>query len=203
MSNDIDIKLKILLIGHEDANKTSLMLKYVDNYFPESHMASIGVEYKTKTIIMNNMKITLNIWNSAGQERFKSITKSFFNNADGVMFLYDITNMRTFQEIKSWIKQFESYKGEIKTIIVGNNCHLENKREVKKEILDEYCNKTKIKRIEVNLKDGTNVSECFEMLVKLIIGDKTKEELIEKYSIKQSNLSISKNKKKEKKCLII
>ena len=149
------------------------------------------------------MKITLNIWNSAGQERFKSITKSFFNNADGVMFLYDITNMRTFQEIKSWIKQFESYKGEIKTIIVGNNCHLENKREVKKEILDEYCNKTKIKGIEVNLKDGTNVSECFEMLVKLIIGDKTKEELIEKYLLKQSNLNLSKCKKKEKKCIII
>ena len=203
MSNNIDIKLKIVLIGDADTNKTSLISKYVDNYFPESHMASIGVTYKTKTIIMNNIKITLNIWDTAGQERFTSITRSFINNTDGFMFLYDITNMRTFQNIKSWIKEIELHQGDIKSIIVGNNCHLENKREVKKEILNEYCNKKNIKGIEVSSKEGTNVSECFEMLVKLIIEDKTKEELIEKYSIKQSNLSISKNKKKEKKCLII
>ena len=203
MSNDIDIKLKISLIGDAGSNKTDLMLKYADNYFPESHVARIGVEYKTKTIIMNNIRITLTIWDTAGQERFKSITKSFFNNADGVILVYDITNKKSFEGIKSWMEELESCNGEIKKIIVGNNCHLEDRREVKRDTLNEYCNKKNIKGIEVSSKDGTNVSECFEMLVKLIIEDKSKEELIQKYSNKQSNLSISKNKKKEKKCIII
>ena len=203
MSNDIDIKLKISLIGNAGSNKTDLMLKYADNYFPESHAATIGVEYKTKTIIMNNIRITLNIWDTAGQERFKSITRPFFNNTDGVILVYDITNKRSFEGIESWMKELESCNGEIKKIIAGNNCHLENRREVKRDTLNEYCNKKNIKGIEVSSKDGTNVSECFEMLVKLIIEDKSKEELIQKYSNKQSNLSISKNKRKEKKCIII
>ena len=203
MSYDIDIKLKILLIGDAGTNKTGLMLKYVDNYFPESYVSRIGVEYKTKTIIMNNIRITLTIWDTAGQERFKSITRSFFNNVDGAMLVYDITNMRSFEGIKSWMKDLELYKGEIKKIIVGNNCHLEDRRVVKRDTLNEYCNKKNIKGIEVSSKDGTNVSECFEMLVKLIIEDKSKEELSQKHSKKQSNLSISKKKKKEKKCIII
>jgi small GTP-binding protein len=80
MSNLQELKFKILIIGDSGVGKTSMLLKYVDNYFPDTHIATIGVEYKTKTIFKGKYKITLNIWDTAGQERFKSITKSFFSN---------------------------------------------------------------------------------------------------------------------------
>ena len=127
----------------------------------------------------------MNIWDTCGQERFRSMTKNLHNNVNGIMFVYDITNKPSFDAIKSWLKELEMNKPEIKRIIVGNNCHLENKREVKKEYLETFYERHNIKGIEVSSKDGTNVNECFEMLVKLIIENKTKEELIEEFSKKE------------------
>ena len=92
----IELKFKIVLIGDQDVGKTQFLLKYTDDYFPETHVASIGVEYKTKTLIKGKYKITLNIWDTAGQEHFKSITKTFFNNTAGIIFIYDINKRRHF-----------------------------------------------------------------------------------------------------------
>ena len=91
MSNTQELKFKILIIGDSGVGKTSMLLKYVENYFPDTHIATIGVEYKTKVMNRGKYKINLNIWDTAGQERFKSITKSFFSYSTGVVFVYDIT----------------------------------------------------------------------------------------------------------------
>ena len=102
-----ELKFKILIIGDVGVGKTSMLLKYVNDFFPDTHIATIGVEHKTKTIIKGKYKISLNIWDTAGQERFKSITKSFFSNTAGVVFVYDITKRDSFSGIsgvKTWIK---------------------------------------------------------------------------------------------------
>ena len=210
-NKDKEINLKILLIGDSSAGKTELLLKYVDGYFPSIHVGII-VEFKIKKINVNGIDLNLHIWDTAGEERFRIIPKSFLKGADGIIFLYDITNRSSFQSLKNWLNDIKEYKENSKKIIVGNNCESEDKRQVSKETLQVLCQKMNIQGMEVSAKNGTNVNECFELLVKLIIEGKTKEEIIEKYGkacsrneikIKTEKLKKNKESKNQKKSEII
>ena len=143
-----DIKLKLLIIGDSNVGKTSMLLNYTDNYFPESHLATIGVEYKVKEIETEKYKIVLQIWDTAGQERFRSITKSFFRNTNGVLFVYDLTNRKSYQSVKDWIKDSEMHHTGFEKILVGNKLDLEEKREVPKDELKEFGLKKNIEVID-------------------------------------------------------
>ena len=202
-----EIDLNILILGDSCAGKTSFLLRYVDNYFHEEQISSVGIDVKEKKINMNGIDINLEIWDTAGQERFGSISRNFFRNSDGIIFLYNITNKESFVNIRNWIRNVEESKENIKKIIVGNNMDLENKREVSKERLKNFCDNNNIRGFEVSTKLGINISECFEFLVKLIIGNKSKDELLETYNKEFNNKNISldikkKNKSKfKKKCI--
>lgn len=201
-----DINLKILILGDSSVGKTSLLLKYADGYFPTIYVATIGVEYKIKQINVNGLDINLQIWDTAGQERFRSITKNFMKEADGIMYVYDITEKGSFDNLKNWIRQSEDSTEGFKKIIVGNKSDLELDRKVTKEYLQKFCDDKKLKGVEVSAKLGTNVSETFECLAKMILADKSKEEIIKTYTIggRERGLSIKskeeKNKKEKKKC---
>ncbi len=190
------LKFKILIIGDTAVGKTSMLLKYVDNYFPETHMATIGVEYKVKTITTPKFNIELNIWDTAGQERFKSITRSFFNNTNGIIFVYDITSPKSFEGVKNWIKDSSLY-GKFESVLCGNKVDLKDKREVKYDSLKEYGLKKKMEIFETSAKDGTNIQEVFKKIVDLIIGGKSDEELIKEFGATDQNLSLSKSNKKK------
>jgi len=201
-----DINLKILILGDSSVGKTSLLLKYADGYFPTIYVATIGVEYKIKPINVNGLDINLQIWDTAGQERFRSITKNFMKGADGIMYVYDITEKGSFDNLKNWIRQSEDSTEGFKKIIVGNKSDLELDRSVPKESLQKFCDDRKLKGVEVSAKLGTNVSETFECLAKMILADKSKEEIIKTYTEggRERGLSIKskeeKNKKEKKKC---
>ena len=94
MSSNEDniIVLNIILLWDSSVGKTSLLKKYIDDVFEETYMSTIGVDFKEKKISLNDLKVNLKIWDSAGQERFKSIAKTFIKGADGIMFVYDITH---------------------------------------------------------------------------------------------------------------
>ena len=193
-----ELKLKILIIGDTSVGKTSLLLKYVDNYFPETHMATIGVEYKDKIMNTPKYKITLNIWDTAGQERFKSITRSFFNKTNGILFVYDITSSESFDGVKNWIKDSEPY-GKFESVLCGNKVDLEGQRQVKIDTLKEYGLKKKMEVFETSAKTGNNVNEAFKKLVDLILKSRSDAQLIEEFGVKQGqNLNLGKSNKKGK-----
>ena len=199
MSGKQELKLKILIIGDSAVGKTSLLLKYVENYFPETHMATIGVEYKTKVIETSKYKVNLNIWDTAGQERFKSITKSFFNGANGIVFVYDITESSTFSGVKNWIKDSDPY-GKFESVLCGNKDDLKEKRQVKTDALKEYGLKKKIAVFETSAKTGHNVNEAFKQLVDLILNSRSDEELVRDFGVKgNQNFNLTKNKSKNNK----
>ena len=102
---DDEAILKFLILGDATVGKTTLILKYVDNFAPEVYISTLGVDYRTKNIIYNDTKVALQIWDTAGQERYKAITKSFVKGTDGIIFMYDITNKNTFINIKKWIQE--------------------------------------------------------------------------------------------------
>ena len=197
-----EISLKILILGDSSVGKTSLLLRYSDGYFPIVYVATIGVEYKVKKVNIKGYEISLQIWDTAGQERFRSITNNFIKDADGIIYVYDITEKSTFDSLKQWINQSEESTGDFKKIIVGNKLDLESEREVKIETLEKFCAPKNIKYMETSAKNGANVEELFETLAEMIIGDQSKEEIIRKFSqVKKKGLSIlSSNNKKNKSC---
>ena len=158
------ISLKILLIGDSHVGKTSLLLKYVDDFFPEEHIATIGIEYKDKIINKDGYNIRLQIWDTAGQERFNSITKNIYRNTNGVLFVYDVTNRKSYNSMKNWIKDTEKIDKDIKGIILANKIDLEE-REVNTDELEELGNKMNMKFLETSAKDNNNVKEAFFLLV--------------------------------------
>ena len=195
-----EINLKILILGDSSVGKTSLLLQYADGYFPTIYVATIGIEYKVKKININGADINLQIWDTAGEERFRSITQNYMKGADGILYVYDITQKSSFDNLKTWIRQSEEITEGFKKIIVGNKSDLENERRIQKETVQKFCDERNIKGIEVSAKAGTKVSEAFETLAKLIIGDKSKDEIIRKYTTlnKERGLTIQKQKKKKK-----
>ena len=181
-SRSDEINLKILILGDSSVGKTTLLLKYVDGYFPTIYVATIGVEFKVKKININGIDLNLQIWDTAGQERFRGITKNFIKGADGIIYAYDITKKSSFENLKNWIFQSEESAEGFKKLIIGNKSDLTAERQVSKESLEKYCQNKNIEGMEVSAKNGNNVEQCFETLAKLIIEGKTKEQLIEKFS---------------------
>ena len=198
----IKLSLKILLIGDSQVGKTSLLLKYTEHVFPEEHIATIGVEYKDKFIVKDNYNIRLQIWDTAGQERFHSITKNIYRNANGVLFVYDITNQESFNNIKNWIKDLQNVGNDIKGVIIGNKLDLEQKRDVSKEDLEEIGKKNQMPFLETSAKQNINVNEGFDLLVNELLKGKNENQIVEMFSRKtRSDLSISSKStaKKQKK----
>ena len=190
-----EISLKLLMIGDSSSGKTQLLLRYVDEFFPQMPFATIGVEFKCKKIKLNDININLQIWDTAGQERFHAISKRFILNSNGLIFVYDITNRSSFRFIKEKYMYIKDIKSEnVKVIIVGNNMDMEDKRQVSKETVKIFCEKYNIENIEVSSSLGTNVSKCFETLAKLIIENKSKEELLREFG-RENNRNLNKIKK--------
>ena len=151
---------------------------------------------------MRDMRINLIIVETAGQERYRSIAMNFLKSAHGAILLYDITNISTFESLqKYYIKNIEEINPNIKYIIVGNNSDLENYRSISREEVRKYCEIKNVEEIEVSSKLNININECFEMLIKSILKNKTKEELINMYNDKKidENYKILLEKEKKKK----
>ena len=198
-NNKPQIKLKLLIIGDSSVGKTSMLLSYTDNYFPESHLATIGVEYKVKEIVTDKYNISLQIWDTAGQERFRSITKSFFRNTNGIIFVYDVTCRKSFQSVKEWIKDSELHDNGFDKILCGNKIDLKEKREVNFDELEEFGMKKKIEVMEISARERINIEEAFQKIINLILSNKTDKEIIDEFGIKNNNNDINLDKNNTKK----
>ena len=200
-----ELNLKILLVGDSDVGKTSLLSKYTDDKFPDTYLATVGVEFRVKSIIKKNFKVNLQIWDTAGQERFRSVTKNFFYNADGILFVYDITNRDSFDGVKSWIQQSESLICKFEKILIGNKCDLEKDRDVSKKEVEDFCKENDLFTLDASAKEGNNVIEAFETLTELIFDGKNDEDIINEYGKKLQSIStlskfMTKNRRNSVKC---
>ena len=173
------ISYKILILGDSEVGKTSFILRFCDNTFPEESITTIGIDTKTKFIKFEDKKIQLVIWDTAGQERFRSIAKNSIKGAEGILVMYAINSRKSFNAIKMWINNIKESLNtdKIGLIVIGNKCDVpQNERQVDQDMVKEFENKEKVNVIEVSAKDDINVNETFvklvEQMIKLGLGKK-------------------------------
>ena len=185
-----EICLQIVLVGDESVGKTSLLNRYIDDIFSESPGEIIGVEYRTKYYDYEGNQIELKIWDTAGQEKYHSITNNYIRTADGIIFMYDITNKKTYEGIKKWMKNSDEISNNYKKILLGNKCDLESKREVSEVEVHMFSEEENVEFYETSTKDNINVKYAFNKIVELMLKDKTEEEINHYYISKQRTYSV-------------
>lgn len=153
--------LKILVIGESAVGKSCLLLRYTDNKFQESFMTTIGVDFKTKHIEIDGQQVKLQIWDTAGQEKFRAITKAYYRGAHGILVVFDISRRDTFNQTRMWIDSIKdsTEASPIDVILVGNKSDLE--RAVSKEEAQNLADQYKIQYFETSAKENNNVEQAF------------------------------------------
>jgi Ras-related protein Rab-1A len=134
-------------------------------------MNSIGVDFKLKNIEIEGKKIKLQIWDTAGEERFRTITTSYYKGAHAILIVFDITEKDSFEHVKNWVADIDKFaKQGVLRILVGNKCDLEKQRIVSKEEANEMAEKLGIKYIETSAKDTINIETLFVDTAKYLLS---------------------------------
>ena len=189
---------KVLLLGDTTVGKTCFLLKYTDKTFQEVHMSTIGLDYRLKTMTLKSGKvIKLQIWDTAGQDRFRAITKNYYKGAHGIILIYDVTSLQTYENVKTWINQIrEDAPANVVIYIAGNKIDMEEERKVKTEEGKKLADEFGLPFYETSAKNDININETFENLVEEI--DSTYSKLGANKG--EANNKLNKGKGKSKCC---
>lgn len=161
MNSDYDYLFKILIIGDSGVGKSSLLMRFVDDTFTETHITTIGVDFKIKTVDFNGKIIKMQIWDTAGQERFRTITSSYYRGAHGMLIVYDVSDSESFQNIHLWLQECERYaNADIVKILVGNKTD-SSRRTVSFEMGLKLADQYGMTFVETSAKNGMNVESAF------------------------------------------
>jgi len=153
--------------------KSCILLRYSDDVFNSTHISTIGVDFKIRTIQFKEKTIKLQIWDTAGQERFRTITTSYYKGAHGIILVYDITKRESFENLQSWCNDIKSYADEdVGTILIGNKLDLESQRQVSTQEGEEWASKLGIPFLETSAKASQNVESAFTKMVERIFEKK-------------------------------
>jgi len=185
-----DYKLQLIIIGDSGCGKTSFMDRYCDGQYRVSYNATVGIDFKVKTIISSTQKrVKLQIWDTAGQEKFNSITTAYYRNARGVIIMYDVTRTQTYENVRKWLQLVSQYgRGDVEIAIVGNKCDVaggltpgmaeaksrgaqstSTRREVSTEQGERLATESGCHFFECSAKEDINVADVFTRLSEEII----------------------------------
>eukprot|EP01029_Cantina_marsupialis_P006745 TRINITY_DN17444_c0_g1_i1.p1 TRINITY_DN17444_c0_g1~~TRINITY_DN17444_c0_g1_i1.p1 ORF type:complete len:203 (-),score=37.12 TRINITY_DN17444_c0_g1_i1:580-1188(-) len=164
--------LKLVVIGDSCVGKSCLLMQFADGAFTTSFMSTIGIDFKIKTITINKEKVKLQVWDTAGQERFRTITTAYYRGAQGIIVVYDVTELNTFRNVRRWMEVIKTHApDDVKVVLVGNKCDAMQRRMVSfeegKKLADEYD----VLFFETSAQQNHNVSEMFHATAKEILKD--------------------------------
>ncbi|XP_057315156.1 ras-related protein Rab-8A-like [Hydractinia symbiolongicarpus] len=167
MAKTYDYLFKLLLIGDSGVGKTCVLFRFSEDAFNSTFISTIGIDFKIRTIDLDGKKIKLQIWDTAGQERFRTITTAYYRGAMGIMLVYDITNEKSFDNIRNWIRNIEEHAAaDVEKMILGNKCDMNDKRQVSTERGQALAVEYNVKFMETSAKTSINVEEAFISLAR-------------------------------------
>eukprot|EP00667_Euglena_gracilis_P021169 EG_transcript_23097 len=181
MTNAIQTKLpliKLLLIGESGVGKSCLMVRFAEDTFTDSYLSTIGVDFKARDVDIGDQRCSLQVWDTAGQEQFRTITSTFYRGAHGIALVYDVTNRSTFSNIAYWMKQMERYATkDVCKVLIGNKVDLVDMRMVKTSEGLAVAQQHGCLFYETSAKTNLNVEQALTDLAKEARRRQTNEEL--------------------------
>ena len=179
-AKNYDHLFKLLLIGDSGVGKTCILFRFSDDAFSTTFITTIGIDFKVKTIDINGKKVKLQIWDTAGAERFHTITTSYYRGAHGIMLVYDITSPKSFNNINRWLGRITDFAADdVEKILLANKCDMEEKRLISTALGQKRATENNIKFFETSAKNNQNISNAFVTLTEDILK---KNSTIENYS---------------------
>ncbi|KAH9516781.1 Ras- protein Rab-10 [Dermatophagoides farinae] len=203
-----DLLFKLLLIGDSGVGKTCILFRFSDDAFQTTFISTIGIDFKIKTIDLKGKRIKLQIWycifflskkmililDTAGQERFHTITTSYYRGAMGIMLVYDITNAKSFDNIAKWLRNIDEHASEdVEKMILGNKCDMTDKRVVSRERGESIAREHGIRFLETSAKANINIDRAFLDLAEAILNKQIVGQIL---IDKQDKINISKPESK-------
>ena len=154
--------LKYIIIGDPSVGKSNILLKYAHNKFTNEYQATIGVEFGAKNLTLDGKIFRIQIWDTAGQENFRSITRAYYKNSVCALVVYDITNRISFENVQEWIDEVKSQTPkEILLVLVGNKIDLENERVVSFDEGKKLSEDNDMLFFETSAKNGNGINDVF------------------------------------------
>merc|ERR1712159_134384 len=162
MNPEYDYLFKLLLIGDSGVGKSCLLFRFADDTYQESYISTIGVDFKIRTVELEGKTIKLQIWDTAWQERFRTITSSYYRGAHGIIVVYDVTDQESFNNVKTWLSEIDRYANEnVNKLLVGNKSDLTSKKVVDYATAKAFADEIGIPFMETSAKNATNVEKAF------------------------------------------
>jgi len=164
---------KIVMIGDASVGKSSIVLRFVDNQFFGDGRELERFDFKESTLKVGGDKVGLEVWDTAGAERFRTITSSYYRGTKGVMIVFDLTNQKSFKNLEKWLLEVERYaESDVLKMILANKSDLTGDRFVSREELKEFCDLKSIQFLEVSAMSGENIEKAFQRLALNILERK-------------------------------
>ena len=196
--------IKILTLGDSGVGKTSIIQKFINDKFNQSMLSTIGVDFQSKVIIIDNIKVKLKIWDTTGQERFKTLTSQYYNGADGALLIFDITSKMTFDRISFWMNELNEKKklNELGLLLIGNKIDLNDKRTVDKEEAEIFARENNINYYDTSASKNININNVINDIAKQCLNIiKKNEERNYENSMNEKKMIIENiGETKKKKC---
>jgi Ras-related protein Rab-2A len=195
-----EVLLRIIIVGDSSVGKTCLLLNFTEGNFTETHDITIGVELGNRLLKVEEKSVKFQIWDTSGQETYRSVTRSFYRRADCAILVFDLTDQTTFKNCESWMREIkQNSKEDIIIFLVGNKRDLEENQTVSIELIENFVKNHHIFAFELtSAKEGINVEKVFfEIARKLLAMDKGANP---KDSGKFEIQKVPVNNRKKKKC---
>ena len=166
---DFYYSVKFIIIGNQFVGKTKIIHRLVYGKFSNSYISTIGLDFLIHTIQIDNNIFNIQIWDTAGSERYRSVTRNYYNNSTCAIVVYDIADNQSFESVESWVEECKSYNNQnIHLVLVGNKNDLEDKRVISKERGEKLALKFGMRFFESSALTGDNINQIFMDSCKII-----------------------------------
>jgi Ras-related protein Rab-1A len=168
-TND-NISCKVVLVGDAGVGKSCFMKKYVEDTYVDDHIVTIGVDYKSKIIERENEIVKLNLWDTAGEERFRATSASIYKGADAALLFYDTSDRQSFKNLSRWKQELDKLcSPSLVVVLVGTKCDLHNKRTVSYDEAQKLAASWGTPFFETSSKTGEHIEDAIVALTEKLI----------------------------------
>ena len=180
--------IKLVLLGDSGVGKTSIVHRFAEGRFNEDNVSTIGVSYFEKTTDFGDINAKFQVWDTAGQETYRSLASLYYRGAHATIIVYDITRMDSLKGARFWIREMRKHEPNVCMALCGNKCDLEDARQISRAMGENFAKDNAMHFFEASAKTAVGVNDVFERLARKVnVG---------KRSAALPSLTVSKGKKK-------